>query len=44
MRRESVNVRVRVNVNVRVRVEAKASVRGVRMAWYNLLIMNEPYR
>lgn len=31
-------------VNVRVRVEAKASVRGVQMTWYNLLIMNEPYR
>ena len=42
MRRERVNVRVRVNVNVSV--EVKASVRGVRMTWYNLLIMNEPYR
>lgn len=37
-------MRVNVNVNVSVRVEAKASVRGVRMTWYNLLIMNESYR
>lgn len=40
MRRESARVRV----NVSMRVEVEASVRGVQMTWYNLLIMNEPYR
>lgn len=37
-------MRVRVNVSMRVEVEVEASVGGVQMTWYNLLIMNEPYR